>query len=46
LATLFVDGAHPVPCGSDCMTYDNLSDGDAQQLLNTVKSLEGKGSKN
>ncbi|KAF2469719.1 uncharacterized protein BDR25DRAFT_161055, partial [Lindgomyces ingoldianus] len=39
LATLFTDQGHPVPCGSACMAYDDLTDADSQKLLATIQSL-------
>ncbi|KAF1998684.1 hypothetical protein P154DRAFT_577791 [Amniculicola lignicola CBS 123094] len=41
LATLFTDSGHPIPCGSDCLQYVNLSDADAAQLKGTLKQLDG-----
>jgi hypothetical protein len=45
LATVFVsEGAQLYPCGNDCLTYDHLSNADAQLLRGAITTLEGTNS--
>ncbi|GIC91977.1 uncharacterized protein Aud_008432 [Aspergillus udagawae] len=39
LATLFTEQGTPVPCGSACLDYVNLSAGDKQKLMDIVHNL-------
>jgi hypothetical protein len=45
LATVFVgQGAQLYPCGNDCLTYDHLSNADAQLLRGAINTMEGANS--
>jgi hypothetical protein len=39
LATFFVDGGAPYPCGNDCLQYDNLSAEQVGGLMDTLGQL-------
>lgn len=39
LATLFTEQGTPIPCGSACLEYVNLSAEDNQKLIDIINNL-------